>query len=555
MRVAGLTVILAATLAVAMVGALLDRPRVVVGAAAATVVMELVIRFRSLRTAESLATFGAGLPIRAALGGIAVTYLAARGTVRAVAVGTVVAVIVIVVATIGFVSLRRLAVELTRRPLRTRGLDLTVVEPRSPGVLTQPPGLGVVATLLIAIGLQVDWHSRSASGAAVCLALATVAAAIPVVALASSCARMVRGGMRQRLVEAANAAVAELRPEVVLYFAATSEELYQVRQWLEPVRRLDRPALVVLRSHEAFEQLGDIGLPVAVTPYNGTLANLALPDRFAVLFVTHTGNNLSMIRRPEARTAFVGHGDSDKPDSINPFARVYDEVWVAGPLGRRRYVEARVGVRDEVIVEIGRPQVQVPTAPPPSPPVVVYAPTWEGWGDDPHHSSLAQVGPALVELLAGWDGVRVRYRPHPLTGNRSRELRQAHDDIIELIEDGRPVELVPGDEELDVTLAGASALIADVSSVVSEWLAFDRPYAVVDTRGLGADRFRARFPSTAGGFILDADLSDLTAFVKAAAGGPDPTAGTRRALVRDALGDPATSQQRFAAAVDGLLAR
>jgi hypothetical protein len=27
---------------------------------------------------------------------------------------------------------------------------------------------------------------------------------------------------------------------------------------------------------------------------------------------------------------FIGHGDSDKQASFNPFSRVYDEVWVAG---------------------------------------------------------------------------------------------------------------------------------------------------------------------------------------------------------------------------------
>jgi hypothetical protein len=113
--------------------------------------------------------------------------------------------------------------------------------------------------------------------------------------------------------------------------------------------------------------------------------------------------------------------------------------------------------------------------------------------------------------------------------------------------------MVPTTESLEQTLAGASALVTDVSSVIPEWLAFDRPYAVADTRGLGAEAFHDRFPSTAGGFVVGADFDGLGYFVQAALGGEDPTAEARRSLVLDALGDPATSQQRFAAAVERLL--
>jgi hypothetical protein len=254
------------------------------------------------------------------------------------------------------------------------------------------------------------------------------------------------------------------------------------------------------------------------------------------------------LRRPEVRSVFIGHGDSDKPDSVNPFARVYDQVWVAGPLGRQRYADAGIGVSDDAIVEVGRPQIAPSTTPPPQPPTILYAPTWEGWGDDPHHSSLAHVGPALVERLAARTDLRVRYRPHPLTGRRNPAVRAAHQRILELV--GR----VPDDEPLAGTFGQSSALIADVSSVVNDYLPYDRPYAVVDTRDIGATEFIERFPSTAGGLILGPGLEGLDDFIAVAIGGGDPTAAARHGLIAEVLGDPATSQQRFADAVTQLLA-
>jgi hypothetical protein len=479
-----------------------------------------------------------------------VVYVGARDLTRPVAIGTGCAVVVIVAATVGFVALRQVAARLGTPALQTRNLDLGRPPlPRPLRALTDPPGPGVLAILVVAIGLAVDCRTPNTTAAATCLAIATALSLGPVVALAAHIALLVRSGARARIVEAARAAVERLAPEVIVYFASTAGEVYQVDQWLGPVEELGRPAAVMVRSEAVMAALGPTALPIICSPYNGTIAALPLPDRVVTLFPTHSGNNLSMIRRPETRTVFVGHGDSDKPDSVNPFARVYDEIWVAGPLGRRRYDEADIGVDDAAIVEVGRPQLDIAAATLLPSPVVVYAPTWEGWGDDPHHSSLAHIGVPLAKALAARPGITVRYRPHPLTGHRSPALRRAHAEVVGLLGE------VPAAESLATTLAGASAVIADVSSVASEYLAYDRPYAVADTRGLGTAEFNSRFPVTAGGFVLGADLAGLDEFIAAAVGATDPTVTARRRLRQDALGDPATSQRRFAVAVDRLLTR
>jgi CDP-Glycerol:Poly(glycerophosphate) glycerophosphotransferase len=550
-RTLGVLGMLVITLAGAIVAAAYRSPWGTVLALLLSVVTELALFWRWSSLAVVMRRVGAGSPALVAVRMIAVLLLAARCLDGSIAVGTAITAAVVIAITVGAEAARVLVAKARRLPLVARGLDLgDVALPPSPRqVLTEPRGYDAAVVLPAALGLWYSSRHGGSSGVATGLAVTAVFAAIPVVVLGLHLLGLRRAGLRQRMTDAVNAALERLAPRVVLYFAATPGELYQVRMWLEPIAALDQPAVIVVRSFELFEALGEVGLPVVCTPYNGVMASLALPDVVVAMFVTHSGNNLSMLRRPEARSVFVGHGDSDKPDSVNPFARVYDEVWVAGPLGRRRYETAGVGIADEAIVEVGRPQIAAPTGPPPRPPTIVYAPTWEGWGDDPHHSSLAQVGPALIAALASRSDLRVRYRPHPLTGNRDPALQVAHQRIIELV--GR----VPNDEPIAETFAGAGAVIGDVSSVINEFLPYDRPYAVVDTRDLGAAAFVARFPSTAGGFIIDADLRGLDEFVVAASGGPDPTAPARRTLLADALGDPATSQQRFAAAVAQLLSR
>ena len=131
--------------------------------------------------------------------------------------------------------------------------------------------------------------------------------------------------------------------------------------------------------------------------------NFSLPSVRVALFPANTAKNLHMLRVPGIGHVFIGHGDSDKAASFNPYTKVYDEVWVAGQAGRDRYLRAQVGVRDEDIVEVGRPQLTGirPAGDRPADRMftVLYAPTWEGWLADECQTSLMAMGPRIIQAL------------------------------------------------------------------------------------------------------------------------------------------------------------
>ena len=128
-----------------------------------------------------------------------------------------------------------------------------------------------------------------------------------------------------------------------------------------------------------------------------------MPTVRVALYVANVGKNLHFLREPRVKHVFIGHGESDKVASVNPFTKVYDEIWVAGRISRQRWAAAEVGVRDETVVEVGGPQLAevLPAGerPPGRPLTVLYAPTWEGWTANPFASSLPTMGPALVRWL------------------------------------------------------------------------------------------------------------------------------------------------------------
>ncbi|MFF4892755.1 CDP-glycerol glycerophosphotransferase family protein [Micromonospora chersina] len=349
--------------------------------------------------------------------------------------------------------------------------------------------------------------------------------------------------------------LARERPEVALYFAGPAKDVYQVNMWLAPVEAAGRRAVVLLRSEEAFRELADTRLPVICVPAGVDFMNLDLAPIRVALYVANVGANIHLLRVPGVTHVFVGHGDSDKQASVNPYSKVYDEVWVAGPAGRERYARAGVGVLDRDIVEIGRPQLagvhtfgsgaadHVFT--------VLYAPTWEGWlDDDPYHTSLVLMGERIVSGLLAAGDLRLVYKPHPLTGTRSPKAWAAHERIVARIRaaGGRtdPTSL-DGAAHLVVTgrtpalfdcFNVTDLLVGDVSSVVSDWVQSERPYVVADPAGLPEGEFRRIFPTARAAYLLSADCRELPEVLAVARAGDDPMAGARRELKAYLLGPP-----------------
>jgi len=156
---------------------------------------------------------------------------------------------------------------------------------------------------------------------------------------------------RQRVTSVVKDQIAAYAPEVAIYFSGGGTSTYQINMWLEVAAQLDQRVLIILRERAILKDLAPTSLPVLCVPGAVDLMDLDMPTVRVALYAANTGKNIHLLRLPGMAHVFIGHGDSDKVASINPFCKVYDEVWVAGPAGRQRYLTARTGVRAEDIVE------------------------------------------------------------------------------------------------------------------------------------------------------------------------------------------------------------
>ncbi|NWF31043.1 hypothetical protein HW130_33190 [Streptomyces sp. PKU-EA00015] len=535
-----------------------------------------------------------------------------------------------------------------RLPVVTRNIDLKHVRipdaPR-PGLINRSAEkmlhLDVFSFVgvIVAIETGANAFAYAGLGLTVLLAVGYLAVLLPSLRAARLPASP------EKVLEGIDAWLREYKPTVMLYFSGSKDSAYQVNMWLETMAQIGGRPLIFLRERNIVPQLGNTSVPVLCVPGGVHLMNLDLSSVRVALYAANVGKNIHMLRVPTMKHVFIGHGDSDKLASVNPFSKAYDEVWTAGRAGRDRYALADVGVLSEDIVEVGRPQlapIEHWTGKPRGPiPTVLYAPTWEGWDDNPGNTSLLLAGENIVKrLLDSEKPVRLIYKPHPFTGTRDPKARAAHLRITAMVEqaaaaraseprwveeaaahaedqaaaraelqriEARLAELsgqtrVGRDEaeesrdsvadparEAETAKLGeewnaaywrsfgwwehkvitgpqprlydcfnqSDGMVSDISSVVSDFIASGKPYAVTDSAGLGEAEFKRQNTAVRAAVILSNSAVELDELLAAVADrDADPRAAARQELKEYLLGpDEPTSIEQFDAAVQALAAK
>ena len=599
-------------------------------------VWDEVVYSRAMFIETAMSRGGLGVTARGAARDVLALVLLARYTSERSDALTFVA-----ICTMGMLLVRVLHVLLSQRlsrlrrlPVITRNIDLDGLRISDPppawlyiGMNRRLTRLDVLLLLGAPLSVATDSVWPAVVGALLAAAL-TLAATLTLLPSLSRVAHL----HPERVMAYVQAELDRIAPDVVLYHSGSDQSLYQLDMWLNAMEQSPRRVLVMMRERNLIAALGPTRLPVICIPSALDLMNLRLSTVRVSLFAANVGKNIHLLRVPGIRSVFIGHGDSDKVASFNPFTKVYDEVWVAGRAGRERYLRAMVGVNDAAIHEVGRPQLaELRTAGPRDPSAVrtvLYAPTWEGWTDDPFTSSLMSIGPTLVSaILAGGPEVRLIYKPHPFTGTRNPRALQAHRAVVELIEqangkqadaqqagpgrvDATATGPAPGgtrgrkahaDEASDSRDAGhpapgtsateqarlrehyqatwwasaaptthrviddpaitlyscfnqADLMIADISSVVADFVQTQKPYAVTNGWNHPAEEFRELYPTAAAGYLIGRSCAEVPALLDLLRDpARDVMVAQRREVKARLLGpDQPSSMELFHAAVDRL---
>lgn len=325
-----------------------------------------------------------------------------------------------------------------------------------------------------------------------------------------------------------------VKPRLALYFAGSRATFYQLTQWLPVFETLldeYHIDLVVKKASAYLALRNHTSIRVVFIPQVAELEryiNSEGPRCF--FYVNQNVANFTVLRFTEPLHVFLNHGESEKSYMFSSQVRAYDYAFVAGPAARKRLTENVRFFANERIIEVGRPPLEVHSRPEnldwaPDLPIVLYAPTWEGDRDSMQYSSVVERGVELVGALIASGKYSVVYRPHPLTGSRSREYWRASERIKRMLKGtnrrlGFRRHLVNTSTDYGWQLREADHVIADVSSVFFDALSLgkdsilctrDRSKQVDNVQGVLSDP-RLLFPEKTAvnlNFLTDDDLKTV----------------------------------------------
>lgn len=390
------------------------------------------------------------------------------------------------------------------------------------------------------------------------LALAVAAAppafvAVILLALAVSAAPVVADKVRLwRARRTLRRALAAYEPRFVLGYGGYGGGPIHVGMWESHLLASgDRGVIVGLRPHYCAELRAGIRPTMpwisAGSDVLGDMRVLTVPTITTFFYVHNAPGHLKLMGIRSVRHVWLGHGDSDKSGSHHSRHLRYDVLVASGEAAVDRYARHGVEIPRDRFVLLGRPQSGevLPAATPVTQverPTVLYTPTWTGNGKMTNFSSIALADRILRDLIAA--DVNVVFRPHPVFlrdefwAARLVELNA----ILQADQDdpASPRRHVWGEEAvrgLSVAecMNSADALISDVSSVVSDWLASGKPYLMV-SMAHDLTEFAAEVPVAAGAYVVDRTLAGLPEVLDEMLH-RDPLAPERRRLKVHVLGE------------------
>lgn len=342
-------------------------------------------------------------------------------------------------------------------------------------------------------------------------------------------------------------ALEALAPRFVLYWDVPTGPAYQLSMWLPYLERIGEPWMIVLRTNASFPLAAKMTdrTPIVLARSLTDLENVVVPSLTTAFYVNNAARNTHLVRYSDLTHVQLLHGDSDKAPSYNPVTAMFDKIFVAGQAGIDRYPAHGVLIPDSKFVIVGRPQVEdvqqsdVPVASI-AQPRVLYAPTWQGYREDSNYSSLP-VAVALMERLLA-RGATVTFRPHPYSyqDGPSRAVIEQLQAMLaqDAAATGRP-HVWGAAAETETTIVecfnAADAMVADVSSVVPDFLYSKKPWAIM-SRVADRAEFLADFPLAAAGYVVAPDLAGVDDVLDAMLG-DDPLRAERERLRTHYLGD------------------
>lgn len=329
-----------------------------------------------------------------------------------------------------------------------------------------------------------------------------------------------------------------IKPQVVLYLAGQANSGYQGNMWFNVLEKIDAKVAVVVRDYRILYGLDKTSLPIV---FIGKLSDLELIEQFGVKTILYPSNTTKVsqsLRLYRLNHYFINHGESDKVVNQSKLLMAYDKLLLSGNLAHQRLIEAKLPLRDNHVVFVGRPQVelfleiqhvkQIKS--------VLYAPTWEGFVEEANYTSIGEFGLLLMKNLALLSQeITVYFKPHPFTAITKRNNIQEHYAKMINITKESNIKFIESNNSIYEYMNCSDLMITDISSVITDFLYTQKPMILTNPKEYTHQDIYLNFPSSQALYILDNPnkISEMLSEIQ----DNDFLKDTRIAIKNDILGD------------------
>lgn len=307
--------------------------------------------------------------------------------------------------------------------------------------------------------------------------------------------------------------------DVAVYFPDNMTKAYQLTQWLPVLERHpnDLTFGIVVRKIAIYLELKKLtNLPIAYVPTFADVMELYRISPFkAVMYVNNGVGNFQSLTVAELAHIHVNHGESDKICMVSNQVKAYDRVFVAGQAAVLRHRAALSEFNEEVLVRVGRPQLDenpTPSISESTRRTVLYAPTWAGEDEANNYTSMEFMGPHIIDSVLAQENIRVVYKPHPrISDSDDQRIRQNHTYVLRAIRQANEKDSTAGHQvretgDILAVFPRIDLLISDVSSIALDFLYLrtEAPIILTDRRN-NIEQLRIDSPLSAATPVLTKD--------------------------------------------------
>jgi CDP-glycerol glycerophosphotransferase (TagB/SpsB family) len=330
---------------------------------------------------------------------------------------------------------------------------------------------------------------------------------------------------------------------VVVYFAGTMGNIYQIEQWIKPLEQLEKieKILIVTRDIHTSEWIKTN--TQFQTFYAKTMSNLLKlydSNHFrCILYVNNSCLNFQSLSNNRALHVHINHGESEKTSTFSNRAKAYDFVFIVSDAAYKKYANNLININMKKFIKIGRPQIdfiEPIESPTTGKKIILYAPTWEATHLSMNYTSLPDYGLDFVKAILAHNDYYLIYRPHPNTGSRDELTKETNQQIKQLVNQSDSG-IVMTQENINSVFELTDLAIFDNSAVTIDFLVFNKPMIITDFFHRQEEQVAAK-PEIikACQIIGDSNKKDILSLIKQGLS-QDPKATPRKKIKQYFLGD------------------